>query len=87
MKRPDLDAWFAKADDVLKDWHGSEDAMVSRSRPDDADPELPLLGDNEADQSWPLPRRRPAARRPGIVKCAVRLVARAGRALRVLPSS
>jgi hypothetical protein len=27
VNRDDLDGWFARADDVLTDWHGSPDAM------------------------------------------------------------
>lgn len=40
VNRDELDAFFAKADDVLTDWTGSEDAMHARTEDEDAD--LPL---------------------------------------------
>lgn len=33
MSRDELDAWFAQADDVLDNWHGSVDAMHSGEVP------------------------------------------------------
>lgn len=82
MADRDLDAWFAKADDVLRTWDGSPDAMSARGEADDADPELPLLGDNRADQTWPLPRRRgePLPSRPARVRARLLAAVRHGQA-------
>lgn len=77
MSRREVDDWLARADDVLRTWEGSPDAMDARGAPDDADPELPLLGDNEAQQTWPLPRRRP--QRPGLLARLIRRVPLLGR--------
>ncbi len=44
MNRDDLDAFFAKADDVLDNWRGSDDAMHARV-PTDEDAEA-LPGDS-----------------------------------------
>lgn len=40
MDRNELDAFFARADDVLDDWHGSRDAM-NTAAPVHVQPEAP----------------------------------------------
>ncbi len=52
MNRDDLDAFFAKADDVLDNWRGSDDAMHARV-PTDEDAEA-LPGDSYYEQ-WDSP--------------------------------
>jgi len=52
VNRDDLDAFFAKADDVLDNWRGSDDAMHARV-PTDEDAEA-LPGDSYYEQ-WDSP--------------------------------
>jgi len=49
VNRDDLDAFFAKADDVLDNWHGSDDAMHAKV-PTDEDAEA-LPGDSYYEQA------------------------------------
>lgn len=48
MNSESLDAWFARADDILADWNGSTDAMVARV-PDSDDADA-LPGDSYYEQ-------------------------------------
>jgi hypothetical protein len=45
----ELDEWFARADDVLDNWHPSQDAMVARVDEEDAD--IPAA-DSYYEQGW-----------------------------------
>lgn len=54
MNRDDLDAFFAKAEDVLTDWHGDTDAMHARV-PTGDEPELPATADSYYEQAEPIP--------------------------------
>jgi hypothetical protein len=44
----DLDEFFARCDDVLDNWHGSEDAMHAKALPDGTYQTGPTI------VSWPL---------------------------------
>jgi hypothetical protein len=48
VNRDDLDAFFALCDDVLNNWHGSDDAMHARVPTDDDAEALP--GDSYYEQ-------------------------------------